>query len=77
MVDSPLVVYREPDRDERGFAPDVKDAFFKSLAAGVSDSQVIILENIEPPDEIDDIANTFHFTGTKVDRRGFIPRASE
>jgi hypothetical protein len=67
------VVYREPDPDEDGFAPDVKDAFFRSLADSVRDSQVIILENVEPPGDIDDIANVIHFTGTGVGRRGFIP----
>ena len=72
VVDSPLVVYREPDPDERGFAPGLKDAFYRSLAASFEDSQVIILENEDPPDDIRDVANLIRFTGTSSGRYGFL-----
>jgi peptidoglycan hydrolase CwlO-like protein len=75
VIDSPLVVYREPDTDEEGFSRDVKDSFFKDLAASFVDAQVIILENEEPPIEVaeDRAVNLIKFTGTNVGRRGFIP----
>jgi hypothetical protein len=73
VIDSPLVVYREPDPNEDGFAPDVKNAFFRSLVADFSEHQVIILENVEPPRDIEKSANVIRFTGSDVGRRGFIP----
>jgi AAA domain len=36
LIDSPLVVYREPDTDEGGFSHDVKDAFYRSIAESFS-----------------------------------------
>lgn len=76
LIDSPLVVYREPDTDEGGFPPDVKDAFYRSGAADFRDAQIIILENDDPPEDIDASANVITFTGTDHDRSGFIPRRS-
>ncbi len=73
LLDSPLVVYREPDTDEGGFPRDVKDAFYRDVAATFADAQVIILENDDPPDNIRFSANVVTFTGTNQERRGFIP----
>jgi hypothetical protein len=76
LIDSPLVVYREPDTDEGGFPPDVKNAFYRSLAADFPDAQVIILENDGPPGDIGGSTNVITFTGTDHGRSGFIPRLS-
>ena len=73
LLDSPLVVYREPDPDEQGFAPGLKDAFYRTLAADFRDSQIIILENEDPPKDIEPNSNVVRFTGTASGRRGFIP----
>lgn len=73
LIDSPLVVYREPDTDEGAFPHDVKDAFYRSVAADFRDVQVIILENDAPPADINALANVVSFTGTVFGRRGFIP----
>lgn len=73
IVDSPLVVYREPDADEQGFAPQVKDSFYRSLAQGFSEDQVIVIENLDPPSGLEKSANIIAFTGTSQGRRGFIP----
>ena len=73
LIDSPLVVYREPDTDEGSFPHDVKDAFYRSVAADFTESQVIILENDEPPSDLAASANCISFTGTSLGRRGFIP----
>ncbi len=75
LIDSPLVVYREPDTDEGAFPHDVKDAFYGALAGGFNDVQVIILENDDPPESVGESANVVAFTGTNQGRRGFIPRA--
>lgn len=72
LIDSPLVVYRKPDADEGTFPPDVKDEFYRSLAAEFKDVQVIILENDPPPKDVSDVANCINFTGANHGRRGFL-----
>jgi hypothetical protein len=76
LIDSPLVVYREPDPGEGGFPLDVKDAFYRSIAKDFLDSQVIILENDDPPADLYASANIILFTGTGQGRNGFIPSPS-
>lgn len=74
LIDSPLVVYREPDTDEGGFSHDVKDAFYRSIAEDFRASQVIIFENEDPPSDLGVDANIIRFTGASHGRQGFIPR---
>lgn len=73
LIDSPLVVYREPDTDEGGFSHDVKDAFYRSIAEDFIASQVIIFENEDPPADLEADANVIRFTGAPHGRQGFIP----
>lgn len=73
IVDSPLVVYREPDPNESGFSSDVKDAFFRSLALDHRSAQVIVFENEDPAPSLAAHANLIKFTGNEYGRRGFIP----
>lgn len=73
MIDSPLVVYREPDSSDASMALDVKDAFYEDIASSFSEAQVIILENEDPPVQLADIANLISFTGNDFGRSGFIP----
>ena len=74
LIDSPLVVYREPDTDEGGFSHDVKDAFYRSIAEDFRASQVIIFENEDPPSDLGADANIIRFTGASHGRQGFIPK---
>lgn len=74
LIDSPLVVYREPDTNEGGFSHDVKDAFYRSIAEDFRASQVIIFENEDPPADLGDDANIIRFTGASHGRQGFIPK---
>lgn len=74
LIDSPLVVYREPDTDEGGFSHDVKDAFYRSIAEDFRASQVIIFENEDPPSDLAADANIIRFTGASHGRQGFIPK---
>lgn len=76
LIDSPLVVYREPDTDEGGFSNDVKDAFYRSIAEDFRASQVIIFENEDPPSDLGADANIIRFTGASHGRQGFIPKIS-
>lgn len=73
-IDSPLVVYREPDPDEGEFPIGVKDKFYRSLAGGFGDAQVFIFENEAPPADIAADANIIRFTKAAAGRYGFIPR---
>lgn len=75
LIDSPLVVYREPDTDESGFSHDVKDAFYRSIAEDFRASQVIIFENEDPPSDLGADANIIRFTGASHGRQGFIPKS--
>ena len=77
IIDSPLVVYREPDKDEEGFSVDVKENFYRSLSKLFGDVQVIILENDDPPKDIFDSINYIKFTGTSSGRKGFIPEVGK
>jgi predicted nuclease with TOPRIM domain len=74
LIDSPLVVYREPDPDGVTLDASVKSAFFADLASAFGAEQVILLENDEPPDEVaarDDV-NIIRFTKRGDGRYGFI-----
>ena len=75
VMDSPLVVYREPDSNDPELSADVKEAFFRDLAEAFSDSQVVILENEAPPTDLIDTGaiTSIKFTGTSTGRKGFIP----
>ncbi|AXK38136.1 ATP-binding protein [Crenobacter cavernae] len=74
LIDSPLVVYREPDTNEGGFSHDVKDAFYRSIAEDLRSAQVIIFENEDPPFDLDNKATVIKFTGASHGRQGFIPK---
>ncbi len=73
IIDSPLVVYREPDRDEIGFSHEVKNSFYRSLATNFKDQQVIVVENDEPPKDVSAFACLINFTASTSGRAGFIP----
>ncbi|MDR6926865.1 AAA family ATPase [Pseudomonas sp. BE134] len=73
IIDSPLVVYREPDTDEVGFTHEVKDSFYRSLAKNFREQQVIVVENDEPPKDIEEFACLIKFTASSSGRGGFIP----
>lgn len=75
MIDSPLVVYREPDPSDMSMALDVKDSFYADIATSFSDAQVIILENEDPPAQLIGSGrfNLIAFSKTNEGRYGFIP----
>lgn len=73
LIDSPLIVYKQPDMGEESFTHDVKDGFYRTLSTQFGSAQVIILENEEPPADLEGSINIIRFTGTNHGRRGFIP----
>ena len=73
LIDSPLIVYRQPDAGEDNFTHDVKDWFYRVLAKEFKAAQVIIFENDGPSPDLSSSVNIIQFTGTSHGRRGFIP----
>jgi hypothetical protein len=72
VLDSPLTSYKEEDREELG--EEVLCAFYDDLASENKRSQIIILENKEPPSEIQLITGYYHFTRNRDHGRyGFFP----
>ncbi len=76
LIDSPLLVYEEPDADESSFPQDIKKHFWRDVKASFAEAQVIIIENSKqlPGDDTIDDANVVLFTGNDQGRRGFIPQ---
>lgn len=85
VLDTPLLTYRDPMKnlkagelaeDEKRIADSsLKTKFFQYLSSISSFGQFIILENIDPPEEVADIAHVETFFGaSSVDRIGFFPR---
>lgn len=77
LIDSPLLVYEEPDAGESSFPQDIKKRFWESVKASFTDAQVIIIENSHqlPEDGTLDGVKIEIFTGNDQGRRGFIPPA--
>lgn len=75
LIDSPLLVYEEPDADESSFPQDIKKNFWQSVKSSFAEAQVIIIENSHqlPGDGVLDEVNAVLFTGNEQGRRGFIP----
>lgn len=74
VFDSPLITYRDPLKNPKmgDLAPDelllsktsVKSKFFSHLESISHMGQFIVLENIDPPEKIDEIANVETFYGS-------------
>lgn len=74
ILDSPLLSYREPEGesdDLRG--TDLNTQFFAWIAALPADRQVIIIENTDPPVEIQNMPQVTSFKKKGSGRRGFFP----
>jgi len=76
LIDSPLLVYEEPDAGESTFPQDIKKHFWESMKTSFAEAQVIIIENSRqlPGDGALDGVKVELFTGNDLGRRGFIPR---
>jgi hypothetical protein len=76
LIDSPLLVYEEPDAGESSFPQDIKRHFWESVKTSFAEAQVIIIENskqLPGGDALRDV-NLVLFTGNEQGRRGFIPQ---
>ena len=77
VLDSPLVVYRDPDTLGSESAhmrqAGVKDAFYRAMADGLCLGQVIVLENEDPAPDVAGRITHVHFTKVKTGRYGLFP----
>lgn len=73
VLDSPLTSFKE--KDEYEVDEDIQRGFFEHLAAQTSLGQVIVLENKDPPADLQSSMQYEHFSGrTGTGRQGFYPR---
>lgn len=78
VLDSPLVAFREPDSPAALKTDDVKGAFYGTLAESSEDQQILILENEDPPRDLQPEINYIHFTKVRgMNRYGFFPVVPE
>jgi len=75
VLDSPLVTYKRRDVEQGEAIPDdVKSAFFSMLSDISPDTQIIVLENEDPPADVQARINYQHFSHSReVGRYGFFP----
>ncbi|MGE4070323.1 MAG: AAA family ATPase [Lysobacterales bacterium] len=78
LIDSPLLVYEEPDADESAFPQEIKRHFWEDVKTSFTEAQVIIIENSHqlPSDGTLDGVRVELFTGNDQGRRGFIPQSA-
>lgn len=75
VLDSPLLAYYEPESTEDSLqGSDLKIRFYNYLADNHSDSQITIIENEHPPDDLKNRITFTHFTkNPDSGRYGFFP----
>jgi hypothetical protein len=74
VLDTPLLAYREPEGEEDDLTgTDVQDRFYEYLAER-NERQVIILENVDPPDQTKGRSQSVFFSkNPHSGRYGFFP----
>ena len=74
VLDTPLLAYREPEGEEDDLSgTDVQDRFYDYLLA-LGDRQIIILENVDPPETIKAGQQAVFFSHyPHLGRYGFFP----
>jgi hypothetical protein len=79
ILDTPMNPFKGPDATSpEKVTDDVKESFYEYLANDKSGDQVIIMENEEPPDQIRQRVNYYHFSkNVNVNRYGFFPVAKD
>ena len=74
VLDTPLLAYREPEGEEDDLSgTDVQDRFYEYLRVR-DERQVIVFENIDPPESIKNLPQTRFFSkNPHIGRYGFFP----
>lgn len=76
VLDSPLLSYREPDGAEDDLSEtNLNGNFYRYLLGFESDRQAIIVENMDPPSDVELGNPVIHFSGMDDEGRfGLFPR---
>jgi peptidoglycan hydrolase CwlO-like protein len=70
LLDSPLLSYKEPDGDDDDLRhTDLKQPFYHYLQGIDDDQQVIIIENTDPPADVQALPQAIKFTGNPDEGR--------
>lgn len=73
VLDSPLLAYREPDNEEDDLSnTDVNTKFYEYFLEW-KDRQIIVIENIDPPEQFKVMKLAQLFSKSSLDRYGFFP----
>lgn len=75
ILDSPLLSYKEPDGDDDDLSrTDLNGNFYRFLLQLQKNRQVIVVENTDPPSDVELGTRVEHFSGTLDQGRfGFFP----
>ncbi len=76
ILDSPLLSYREPDsQDDDLRGTDLDTCFYKYLEKAKTDRQFIVIENTDPPLDVQNSSHATKFTGNPtIGRFGLFPK---
>jgi hypothetical protein len=72
VLDSPVLTYREPHENDVALPHNVVEHFYRGLIDGLS-TQTIVVENGDPPRDLDRYATVYAFSTKGSDRAGFFP----
>lgn len=75
VLDSPLLSYKAPDGSDDDLSEtDLKDQFYASLSGFKKDRQILVVENTDPPHDIQTRPQATKFTGISgIARAGYFP----
>ena len=72
VLDSPVLTYREPHENDVALTHNVVEHFYRGLVDGLS-TQIVVVENGDPPGDLDRYATVYAFSTKGSDRAGFFP----
>ncbi|GGP32450.1 hypothetical protein GCM10018980_68340 [Streptomyces capoamus] len=76
VLDSPVLTYREPHEQDVQLTHNVVEHFYRGLLSDVP-GQVIVVENGDPPRDLDEYATVYAFSTPGSERAGFFPAQGE
>ncbi|MFE2116917.1 hypothetical protein ACFXAY_26390 [Streptomyces microflavus] len=76
VLDSPVLTYREPHEQDVQLTHNVVEHFYRGLLNDVP-GQVVVVENGDPPRDLDEYATVYAFSTPGSERAGFFPAQAE
>ncbi|MBT2539669.1 hypothetical protein J7E99_02830 [Streptomyces sp. ISL-44] len=76
VLDSPVLTYREPHENDTRLTHNVVEHFYRGLLNDFP-NQVVVIENGDPPNDIDAYAQVYPFSTQGSQRVGFFPAQNE